>query len=57
MAKLTPGLHARMNLDIERMDEVVRRTKVVDAFVRGDLNALYLLPTVESIYLQLRNSL
>ena len=34
MAELTPGLHARLSLYVERMDEVVRRTEVVDAFVR-----------------------
>ena len=57
MAPLTTELQARLTQYRERMDEVVRRMDVVEAFIRGDRNALYLLTTVESIYLQLRNSL
>ncbi len=39
------------------MEEIKKRTLVVDAFLNGSRNALYLKTTVESVYLQLRKIL
>ncbi len=39
------------------MEEIKKRTLVVDAFLTGSRNALYLKTTVESIYLQFRKVL
>ncbi len=41
----------------ECMEEIKRRMLVVDAFLNGSCNALYLKTTVESIYLQFRKIL
>lgn len=57
MAPPTSELQARLTQYKERMNELARRLDVVESFIRGDRNALYLPTTVESIYLQLRNSL
>ena len=46
---------SRLTQYADRMDEIVKRTNVIDAFLTRALNALYLPTTVESIYLQLRN--
>lgn len=39
------------------MEEIKKRIVVVDAFLKGSCNALYLMTTVESIYLQFRKIL
>ena len=39
------------------MDEIVKRTHVIDAFLAKTSNALYMPTTVESIFLQFRNIL
>ncbi len=39
------------------MEEIKKRTLVVDAFLNGSRNALYLKTTVESVYLQFRKIL
>ena len=44
----------RLEMYCERMQEIARRLDVVNAFLRGNRDALYLLPTVECIYLQFR---
>ena len=44
----------RLNMYCERMQEIARRLDVVNAFLNGDRDALYHLPTVECIYLQFR---
>lgn len=48
---------SRLGLYRDRMQEIARRVEVINAFLHGNRNALYLLPTVECIYLQLRNIL
>ena len=50
-------LEKRLDLYRQRMDEIVRRLDVVEAFIRGDRNAVYLPTTVECIYLQFRITL
>ena len=44
----------KLEMYCERMQEIARRLDVVNAFLRGNKDALYLLPTVECIYLQFR---
>ena len=44
----------RITMYADRMKEVVRRSEVIDSFLNRTSTALYLPPTVESIYLQLR---
>ena len=39
------------------MEEIKKRTEVVDGFLRGNYHALYLQTTVESICLQVRKIL
>ena len=41
----------------KRMQEIKRRLDVTETLIRGEGNLSYLLPTVECIYLQLRNVL
>ena len=47
----------RLTAYADRMQEIVKRTEVIDSFLTKKSNALYLPTTVESIYLQFRNIL
>ena len=55
--KADKNTEKKLQLYRERMQEIVYRLDVVEAFIRGDRNALYMPTTVESIYLQFRNVL
>ena len=57
MEKSNMNVNNRLDMYCERMQEIARRMDVVNAFLGGSRNALYLLPTVECIYLQFRNIL
>lgn len=51
------GTNNHLLLYKNRMDEIVRRLEVAEAFIRREKDALYLQPHVECIYLQYRNIL
>ena len=52
-----PTIPAEMTMYADCMEEIKKRTEVVDGFLRGELHAKYLQTTVESICLQIRKIL